>query len=62
MNDNSDSRVVGRVPFADGVTREVYEDTDGRQWVIGYDRERVYGVWLPLADEPVVVPRAGRPS
>ena len=55
MNDNSDSRVVGRVPFADGVTREVYEDADRRQWVIGHDGERVYGVWLMPADEPVVV-------
>ena len=50
-----DSRVVGRVPFADGVTRDVYEKADGRQWVAGYGGERVYGVWLPPADEPVVV-------
>jgi hypothetical protein len=39
----------------DGVTRDVYEDADGRQWVIGYDGERVYGVWQLPADEPVVV-------
>jgi hypothetical protein len=31
MTQPDDSRVVGRVPFADGVTRDVYEDTDGRQ-------------------------------
>jgi len=55
MTQPDDSRVVGRVPFADGVTRDVYEDTDGRQWVTGYDGERGYGVWLPPADEPVVV-------
>ena len=36
----------------DGVTRDVYEDADGRQWVFGYD-----GVWLPSADEPLVVRR-----
>jgi hypothetical protein len=55
MKQLGDSRVVGRVPFVDGVTRDVYEDADGRQWVGGYDRERVYGVWLAPADEPVVV-------
>jgi hypothetical protein len=54
--------VVGRVPFVDGATREVYEDTDGRQWVAGYDGERVYGVWLMPADEPLLVARAAAPS
>jgi hypothetical protein len=44
MNDGSDSGPVGRVPFVDGVTREVYEDPDGRQWVTGNEGERVYGV------------------
>ena len=36
----------------------MHEDDDGRQWVTGYDGERVYGVWLLPADEPVVVPLA----
>jgi hypothetical protein len=30
-------------------------DGNGRQWVTGYDGERVYGVWLPPPDDPVVV-------
>jgi hypothetical protein len=55
MTDDSEPRAVGRVPFADGVTRDVHEDADGRQWVTGYDGERVYGVWLMPPDEPVVV-------
>ena len=55
MHDNSDRRAVGRVPFVDGAARDVYEDADGRQWVAGHDGERVYGVWLMPADEPVVV-------
>jgi hypothetical protein len=42
-----DTRIVGRVPFVDGVTRDVYEGEDGRQWVVEYGGERVYGVWLP---------------
>lgn len=31
MSDGTDARVVGRVRFVDGATREVYEDNDGRQ-------------------------------
>jgi hypothetical protein len=60
MTQPNNSRVVGRVPFVDGATRDVYEDADGRQWVAGYGGERVYGAWLMPADEPVVV--AGEPS
>jgi hypothetical protein len=56
MNDTDEPRVVGRVPFTDGVTRDVYEDADGRQWVTGYDGERVFGVWVAPADDPVLVP------
>ena len=55
MSHPTDSRVVGRVPSADGVSRDVYEDADGRQWVAGYDGERLYGVWLVPADEPRLV-------
>jgi hypothetical protein len=28
--------VVGRVLFVDGIERDVSEDADGRQWVVGY--------------------------
>ena len=59
MSDGDDPRVVGRIPFVDGASRDVYEDTDGRQWVVGYEGERVYGVWIMPADEPVVVRCAG---
>jgi hypothetical protein len=55
MTDGSKPRPVGRVPFVDGVAREVYEDADGRQWVVGYEGERVYGVLLVPPDEPMVV-------
>ena len=45
MTQPDESRVVGRVPFVDGVTRDVYEDDDGRQWVAGVRRgARVRGV------------------
>src|SRR5262249_25020523 len=59
MPDAVEPRVVGRVPFEDGVTRDVYEGADGRQWAVGYEGERAYGVWLPPADEPVVVTGRG---
>jgi hypothetical protein len=55
MSDTDEARVVGRVALVDGVTRDVYEDSDGRQWVAGYDGERVYALWQPPPDEPVVV-------
>jgi hypothetical protein len=54
-NEVTDSRIIGCVPFVDGVTRDVYEDADGRQWVIGDDVERVYRVWLLPADKAVIV-------
>jgi hypothetical protein len=31
MTQPDDNRVVGRVPFVDGVLRDVYEDGDGRR-------------------------------
>jgi hypothetical protein len=45
-------RAIGSRPFTDGAERVVYEDTEGRQYVIGHDGEPVYGQWLPPADEP----------
>jgi hypothetical protein len=36
MRNATEGRIVVRVLFLDGVTRDVYEDSDGRQWVIGY--------------------------
>jgi hypothetical protein len=55
MNSTSEARLIGHVPVVDGAVRDVYEDADGRQWVAGYDGEKVYGVWALPADEPVVV-------
>ena len=62
MTAPTDPRVIGRVPFVGGVTRDVYEDSDGRQWVVGYDGERVYGGWLAPADEPRFVEESRPPS
>jgi hypothetical protein len=47
-------RIIGRCPFTDGFYRDVYEDAEGRQYVWDLDGERVYGQWLPPADEPAV--------
>jgi hypothetical protein len=49
-----DRAIASRV-FTDGAGRAVYEDAEGRQYVVGYDGEPVYGQWLPPADEPVAV-------
>jgi hypothetical protein len=48
------------VPFVDGIERDVFEDADGRQYVLGRDGEKLYGTWLHPADAPIVVPRHGR--
>jgi hypothetical protein len=45
-------RVIGRRRFTDGLERDVYEDDDGRQYVLDGDGEKVCGVWLWPADEP----------
>ena len=50
----------GRRLFTDGLQRDVYEDAAGRQYVVDGDGVRVYGQWLWPADEPFVVPVAGR--
>jgi hypothetical protein len=55
MRDAAEPRIVGRVRFVDGVTRDVHEDADCRRWVVGYDGEHVYGLWLVPADEPLLL-------
>src|SRR5207244_1712994 len=47
-------RRIGERLFTDGITRPVFEDADGRQFVDD-DGQRVYGVWLVPADEPAIV-------
>lgn len=43
--------------FTDGANRPVYLDTDGRQFVLDDDGQRVYGVWIleEEADAPIMV-------
>jgi hypothetical protein len=37
---------VGRMRGPDGAERDVYEDPDGRQYVLGEQGEKMYGLWL----------------
>jgi hypothetical protein len=55
MDDSCQGRPVGRVLFTDSIDRDVYEDAEGRQYVVDLNGERVYGQWLPPADEPTVI-------
>jgi hypothetical protein len=49
-------RIVGRRLFTDGVERDVFEDRDGRQYIVHEDTgEQIYGQWLRPADETAVV-------
>jgi len=47
-----DLRIIGRCPFTDGSTREVFENDEDRQYVLDDDCDLVAGHWLPPADEP----------
>jgi hypothetical protein len=49
-------RIVGRRLFTDAVERDVFEDPDGRQYIVHEDTgERIYGQWLWPPDEPAMV-------
>jgi hypothetical protein len=43
MDDSLRGRIIGRRPLTDGIDRDVYEDAEGRQYVIDPDGKRVYG-------------------
>jgi hypothetical protein len=53
-------RIIGQRLFTDGTERRVFEDDQGRQYVLDDDGQRVDGVWLPPADEPIVVSGPGK--
>ncbi len=46
--------ILGRCRCLDGCERDVYRDTQGRQYVVADNGERVVGNWLP--PEPDDVP------
>jgi hypothetical protein len=52
---------ISSIPFVDGVTRPVYLDADGRQFVLDVDGTPIYGVWV-LIDEPEFVIRESAKS
>ena len=43
---------IGSIPFTDGATRPVFLDADGRQYILGDDQNRVYGVWIYIDEGP----------
>jgi hypothetical protein len=51
--------LIARVRFVDGAERSVFEDLDGRQYVLDDDGEPIRGVWyIPRdggTDLPVIV-------
>jgi hypothetical protein len=51
----SDWPIVGRVFCTDGSERDVFEDAEGRQYVLGEDDEPAFAQWLPPADEAVIM-------
>jgi len=59
-------RPIGYRRFTDGVTRPVFLDKDGREFVIDGDGQRVHGYWLDPRrtkrpdDDPVPIIRGPR--
>jgi hypothetical protein len=54
--------IIGRVPFTDGIDRDVYQAGDGRQYVVDTAGLPVLGVWILVEDgetEPPVIAAAG---
>ena len=54
MNKNS-PRSLDEVAFVDGLSRVVFEEVDGRQFVVNGNGDRIYGFWVNI-DEPCIVP------
>ncbi len=46
MSGTTQPRIVNRRGFTDAIEREVYEDANGRQFVISHAGERVIGISL----------------
>jgi hypothetical protein len=53
--------VIAQVDFVDGIRRPVFEQLDGRQYVLSDEGERLFGVWFIPPDGgidlPVIVDR-----
>ena len=45
---------LASVSFLDGITRPVFLDLDGRQFVLDNDGQPVYGFWVYI-DEPQII-------
>jgi hypothetical protein len=48
---------IARIPFADGVERDVFEDEADGQFAVDDDGDKVYGYWVLMddPDEPAIV-------
>jgi hypothetical protein len=47
------ARKIGERLFTDGVVRTVFEDDDGRQYVLD-GKEKVCGTWIVPVDEAMI--------
>lgn len=55
---------IGDTLFVDGVRRDVFEDADGRQFVLDENDQPIYDIWIYI-DEPLIVeiqPSASHPA
>jgi hypothetical protein len=52
---------IGHVLLVDGATRPIYQQPDGRQYILNEEGERVHGVWMIPEEEsflPTIVVEA----
>lgn len=49
----AEASIIAYVWFTDGVKRPVYQEPDGRQFVIDGDGDKVYGVWYIPEEERI---------
>jgi hypothetical protein len=47
--------IIAYTTFLDGSKRPVFEQLDGRQYVLDDDAERVYGIWFIPPEETVLL-------
>jgi hypothetical protein len=48
--------LIAHIPFTDGVGRDVFEDSTGRQYVVNEHNERVYGMWAVVEEDFPALP------
>jgi len=52
-------QLVGYRPFPNGAKRPIFQQPDGRQYVLDDGSSKEYGVWLIPEDQPSIIVQPG---